>query len=984
MGKTNLAAKKAISIILVTAMVFSFFLNFSGAVTKAETPETNNNEEGYTEPDNGLPVVYLNIDEMQGTIDAMNKSVDHSVHCYGTLSIDSPDNFKYSDMNTDFGDIGPISMDIRGRGNSTWANTKKKPYKIKLDTKTDLLQRGKEYKNKHWVLVANLYDKTFVKDRMTAWLSSQMGFEFTPVGVPVDLVMTGQEYGTHYLGSYYLSENVRVDSNRLNIEELNENDNDLPTITGGYLVQHSLQVRDDSPDRFKTTRDAAWATHTPSFDTGEDGHTDSNDRALSLNGSGGIFDEMSVAAEGNEEIFNDPDPIDYEDDDIFGADPYKNDNQQQYIQNHMQEVEDAIYEGGDEYKDLIDTESTAKYWLINEFAINHDAFATSSTYIYKHRDIDGVVSKMMWGPVWDFDFAWYYDNDEYSTPLRPGHLWTTAMLHDKGEGSLNDEIYKQWKILKPALEELARDGGILDGYCKETAASAYADQELWDPSQDYNYENEIQKLKKWINQRLLWMDDNLSSIDNLIYKIQFTFDGEVRDTYFAEGGVPAWYIPDVPEKEGYVFIGWFDENGKEYDKSLPVTEDMTFTAKMIDEKEATKGQDIVLGKTCDFQKRGYYVKGYGIQYTVIPEDAQDKRVEWSSSDESFATVDNEGQVTYGNTGTGTKSVTLTAKLKNGVERSFVLTLTDDDEFPLPDSIYPESDVVKIKVGDQAGFNIKTKPDPSHINYMDFTSENNDVATVDERGVITAKGPGMTKINALTVTCYDDYRKEIECKTCMTVIVTEGIPKKYTVSFDVNGHGKAPKKQITEEWDKAVKPTDPKAPGYEFAGWYTTKKCIPGTEYDFNSFVTGNITLYAKWIEIKTVKMMRLYNPNSGEHFYTSSIREMENLAKEGWKYEGLAWNAPVKSDTPVYRLYNPYAGDHHYTISKDEKNNLVNAGWSYEGIGWYSDDAKLKPVYRAYNPNAVSGAHHFTISRKEITDIVKAGWKDEGIAFYSK
>ena len=55
--------------------------------------------------------------------------------------------------------------------------------------------------------------------------------------------------------------------------------------------------------------------------------------------------------------------------------------------------------------------------------------------------------------------------------------------------------------------------------------------------------------------------------------------------------------------------------------------------------------------------------------------------------------------------------------------------------------------------------------------------------------------------------------------------------------------------------------DPKASGYTFGGWYTTKNCKKGTEYNWNSPVTKNITLYAKWTEekIKTVDMLRLYN-----------------------------------------------------------------------------------------------------------------------------
>ena len=132
----------------------------------------------------------------------------------------------------------------------------------------------------------------------------------------------------------------------------------------------------------------------------------------------------------------------------------------------------------------------------------------------------------------------------------------------------------------------------------------------------------------------------------------------------------------------------------------------------------------------------------------------------------------------------------------------------------------------------------------------------------------------------------------------------------------------------------------------------------------------------------TTSMYRLYNPNSGEHFYTGNAKEKNYLASIGWKYEGVGWKAPAKSNTPVYRLYNPNAGDHHYTMDPDEKNMLVRVGWNYEGIGWYSDEMKAVPLYRQYNPNARAGSHNYTTNKAENDHLVAIGWRGEGIAWY--
>jgi len=70
------------------------------------------------------------------------------------------------------------------------------------------------------------------------------------------------------------------------------------------------------------------------------------------------------------------------------------------------------------------------------------------------------------------------------------------------------------------------------------------------------------------------------------------------------------------------------------------------------------------------------------------------------------------------------------------------------------------------------------------------------------------------------------------------------PVVYTVSFSANGHGTAPAAQTVTEGNKATKPANPTAAGYTFGGWYTEAQCR--NVYDFDTPVTENLTLYAKW------------------------------------------------------------------------------------------------------------------------------------------
>ena len=128
-------------------------------------------------------------------------------------------------------------------------------------------------------------------------------------------------------------------------------------------------------------------------------------------------------------------------------------------------------------------------------------------------------------------------------------------------------------------------------------------------------------------------------------------------------------------------------------------------------------------------------------------------------------------------------------------------------------------------------------------------------------------------------------------------------------------------------------------------------------------------------------MYRLYNPNSGEHFYTSSPVERQAVIDAGWNDEGIGWTAPTQG-IQVYRLYNSFAGEHHYTTSAEERDMLVSVGWTWEEGGWFSDPNEAVPLYRAYNPNAYANNHHYTLDWGEFQTLLSLGWRDEGVGWH--
>ena len=192
-----------------------------------------------------IPTVSFDIDESLGSISEMNGDSSHNTECYGKMNIDVPEGYA-AEYGKDPEAVakktaGSYDMEyIRGRGNSTWT-VSKKPYKIKLDKKADLFGMGK---NKHWVLIANYYDNSLVRNRLTYYLGRKLGMEYTPECVPVDVIMNHE-----YLGSYLLCEQIRLDENRVDENNLEKADKGAD-VSGGYLL--SMEPNEETDNVIKT------------------------------------------------------------------------------------------------------------------------------------------------------------------------------------------------------------------------------------------------------------------------------------------------------------------------------------------------------------------------------------------------------------------------------------------------------------------------------------------------------------------------------------------------------------------------------------------------------------------------------------------------------------------------------------------------------------------------------------------------------------
>ena len=129
--------------------------------------------------------------------------------------------------------------------------------------------------------------------------------------------------------------------------------------------------------------------------------------------------------------------------------------------------------------------------------------------------------------------------------------------------------------------------------------------------------------------------------------------------------------------------------------------------------------------------------------TVLPEDAGDRSVTWTSSDERIVTVDTEGVVTAVSAGTAT--VTATTNDGTDLTASCVVTVTPK----LAESISLDREELTLKRGASERLTATVYPATADDRSVRWTSSDEDVATVDAEGIVTAVSVGIATVTAAT-------------------------------------------------------------------------------------------------------------------------------------------------------------------------------------------------------------------------------------------
>lgn len=461
--------------------------NFSRPVVYTVSNGIESQDYTVTVTNSGLPVVVL-AQSGGGTVEWAEAGINVREKDADWVETDKMTVYKADGS----ADVEETACGIRLRGNST-QEFPKKPFAIKLASKAKVLGMPK---HKRWVLLANWMDRTMLRNAVAFEVAHQTenafadGIGWNPHGYNVEVIMDGR-----HVGNYYLCEQIKIDGNRVNIQDCYEDvlkENPNPTVADcGYLLEFDDNY--DEVNKFHTGRGLPCMFKDIVSDE--------------------LFDAVKARIEGIEA-----------------------------------NLEAGNYDAA--YNDL-DIHSVIDYFFIQELAFNDEYKHPKSVYMY----IDGL-GKLTAGPVWDFDWQTFvnYDNveaminkygcdtyrcrkgDEWlygasklaEKPTWPGqdydyendkpYMWYPLLFKD---ANFRQAVQERWTIIYPALltveskiEELADQNRLSDTFnsvmwpqiqVKSSGTAAFnGDEEM-------TFDEAVASMKQAYRERLNWMNTNIKN-----------------------------------------------------------------------------------------------------------------------------------------------------------------------------------------------------------------------------------------------------------------------------------------------------------------------------------------------------------------------------------------------------------------------------------------------------------------------------------------
>ena len=316
-----------------------------------------------------------------------------------------------------------------------------------------------------WVLYApNNFEPILIHNPFAHQLSRDIG-RYSPRTRFVEVYLVQRGLGpvaqTSYAGIYVLEEKIKLDDNRVDAPKLFPGQNQLPDISGGYLMKI------DRPDP----------------------------------GDGGFFaaNQWGLYVSPKEEEILQPDRT----------------AQRDYLQRYMDDFGSALY--GDQYRNpvtgyraFVDVGSWIDHHLLNVLTFNVDALRLSA-FFYKQRN-----GKLHFGPLWDFDRALYStdgrDANAKTWRSNEGDLgtdffnftWWDRLFTDPDFYQAYVDRYQELRRSHFSTTNLTR---LVDDLTSQVIRAQPREFAKWSvPLRGGGYTGEIRLLKTWLGLRTGFMD----------------------------------------------------------------------------------------------------------------------------------------------------------------------------------------------------------------------------------------------------------------------------------------------------------------------------------------------------------------------------------------------------------------------------------------------------------------------------------------------
>jgi hypothetical protein len=297
---------------------------------------------------------------------------------------------------------------LSGRGNSTWL-LQKKGYNLTLDTASDILNAGS---GNEFVLVANAFDESFVRNKLMMALAADVNLGFSPQSDYVDVYINN-----NYYGLYLICERIGIEKNKLDLPDLDQQNRILNQAKSNRAIRQT---------KVETETMKYFAFHyNPDDITG--GYL------LEIDKYTGYLEAESGFMTNSGKYVAIKRPV------------YASKEQVAYIKALFDSLESAINNNGydassGKYLDqIIDMESWAKRYILDEFSLNIDS-GISSCYFYKKAN---HISPLIFaGPVWDFDQSLTNSSDLSQTPEAAAELYAVNKFSWYGLLYRNKQFYQ--------------------------------------------------------------------------------------------------------------------------------------------------------------------------------------------------------------------------------------------------------------------------------------------------------------------------------------------------------------------------------------------------------------------------------------------------------------------------------------------------------------------------------------------------------------